>query len=116
MHNVQHRIASERRHVHLLDGAVDGEVTVLLVHRVRAGAGIVLDQNAKVLDRVRVLLEHLILSIRNKRTQQYTHRSETVVDRRHECTSGAIDTMRADALRYGRDPQQLALRDWNLPI
>jgi hypothetical protein len=53
-------VATSHLGVHLLDGAVDGDVTVLLVHRVSASARIVLDQNGEVLDGVRVLLKDLI--------------------------------------------------------
>lgn len=45
--------------VHLLNGTVEGDVTVLLVRVVEAGPGHVPNPNAEVLDRGRVLLEDL---------------------------------------------------------
>lgn len=46
--------------VHLLNGARQVRVTVLLVHVVRAGTRVVAQPNAPVLDRVRVLLKDLV--------------------------------------------------------
>lgn len=45
--------------IHLLDGASEGDVTVLLVHVVGTRAGVITDPEAEVLDVVRVLLEDL---------------------------------------------------------
>ncbi len=45
--------------VHVLHGGVEGQLAVLLVHVVNAGAGLIAQPDAEVLDRGRLLLEDL---------------------------------------------------------
>ena len=53
-------VAGSKLSVHLVDGTVDSEVTVLLVHVVGTRTGVVADLNSEVLDVVSVLLEELV--------------------------------------------------------
>mmetsp|Transcript_8627 Transcript_8627/g.18937 ORF Transcript_8627/g.18937 Transcript_8627/m.18937 type:complete len:204 (+) Transcript_8627:99-710(+) len=53
-------VAAGHLGVELADGAVDGDVAVLLVHVVRVGAGLVAQPDAVVLHLVRALVEELV--------------------------------------------------------